>query len=66
MSNKEYDDEPVYYCTSCLSLRIKSIGITDDDDACYCEDCGSTSIEQTDIFTWQELISNRFINKNDQ
>lgn len=26
----------------------------------YCDDCGSTNIEQTDISTWEEMYKQRY------
>lgn len=50
-----YDEDPVYYCPRCLSLNIKA----DIADYCYCDDCGSTRVETTDIFTWENLYKAR-------
>lgn len=52
-STNEYNDEPVLYCKSCLSLRIKTVvaGLNLD----YCDVCGSTEIDQTHISNWEEL-----------
>ena len=40
LSKEDYNNEPVYYCTECMSLRIRNIDGTD-----YCDKCGSTNIE---------------------
>lgn len=61
MSNKtlydiktaEFDEEPVYYCKHCHSLKI--IG---DDFFSFCDNCGSTDIDSTDIFTWEKMNNN--------
>lgn len=52
----EYDKEPVYYCSRCLSLEIKA----DIGDYCYCDKCGSTGIEQTSIFEWERMYKDRY------
>lgn len=52
----DYNEEPVYYCSRCLSLAIKA----DIDDFCYCDKCGSTQIEQCDIFHWEALYRDRY------
>ena len=55
---KEFNDEPVFYCKNCLSLKIKTVpGMIELD---YCDDCGSTDISKTDIETWRQLYKNRF------
>jgi len=51
----DYNKEPVYYCTRCLSLYIRNIGDLD-----YCEKCGSTSIQETQIEDWEEKYKNKF------
>lgn len=58
-SNKEeYNSIPVFYCKKCLSLKIMNlVGIEDFD---YCDDCGSTDIEQTDIETWRGLYKGKY------
>lgn len=53
---EEYDKEPVYYCTKCLSLGIRSMGDIID----YCDDCGSTEIAQTDIHTWEAMYEKKY------
>lgn len=59
--NKElYNAIPVFYCKQCLSLRIKSLPGTDDID--FCDECNSTNIESTDIFTWQQMYKDRYGN----
>lgn len=57
--NKEiYDAIPVFYCKQCLSLRIK--GLPGNNNIDFCDDCNSTNIETTDIFTWQQLYRERY------
>lgn len=55
---EEYNNEPVYYCKQCLSLRI--LGIPGIEDLDFCDDCGSTNIGTTDIHTWEDLYKQRF------
>lgn len=51
-----YNEEPVYYCPRCLSIKIKA----DIADYCYCEDCGSTRIDTADIFEWEKMYKQRY------
>lgn len=62
MSNvvSEYNNEPVYYCRDCLSLLIKTVPNSNID---YCDVCGSTSIETTNIFNWENLYEQRYGHK---
>ncbi len=53
-TKEDYNQEPVYYCVSCHSLKIRSL----DGETDYCDNCGSTIIAQTDIETWKELTNN--------
>lgn len=50
IGSEEYNNEPVYYCKDCLSLKIKDFGIMD-----YCCDCGSTKIGKTCLEEYDEL-----------
>lgn len=57
-NNNEFNNEPVFYCKHCLSLKIKSVpGIEGLD---YCDKCGATDIDKTDIYTWEQMYRKRF------
>ena len=58
MTKEEYNQEPVFFCKSCHSLKIKTVAIGSDLD--YCDDCGSTDIDQTDINEWERVFEERF------
>lgn len=53
---EDYNNEPVYYCPHCLSLRVKSLNSYID----YCDECGNTEIETTTIEEWQKMYKLRF------
>lgn len=55
---KEYNDEPVYYCKDCLSIKIKSVIVGSDLD--FCDECGSTNIGIAHIEEWQKLYRERY------
>ena len=55
--NNEYNNEPVFYCKHCLSLRIKSV--PDIEGLDYCDDCCSSFLYSTDIETWRQLYKDR-------
>lgn len=57
-SLEDYNNEPVFYCNSCLSLKIKTVASGLDLD--YCDECGSTDIEETHIETWKNLYRERY------
>lgn len=58
MEKSEYNDIPVYFCKSCLSLRI--LNDTGLEGLDYCDSCGSTSVDSTDIDTWTRLHEIRY------
>ena len=60
MSKIDYEEEPIWYCRTCLSMRIlNSSGNGDDIDGdptpCYCDDCGSTDIAVTGKYGIKEI-----------
>lgn len=56
---KKYDEEPVYYCKDCLSLAVYDMaGLP------YCNQCGSSDIETTDIHTWEKMYEEKYGKKN--
>lgn len=57
-NSKDYNDEPVFYCKSCLSLKIKTVASGLDLD--YCDECGCTDIEEASIEEWQALYRERY------
>lgn len=65
-SSNDYNNEPIFYCKNCLSLRIKTVTV--DSNLDYCDDCGSTAIEQANIEDWRILYKERYgvdyLNKN--
>lgn len=52
---KEYNDEPVFYCAQCMSLKIKYA-----DNISYCEPCGSTHIREDHIEVWKTKYKNKY------
>lgn len=54
-SKEDYDEEPVYFCRRCFSLRIKNVTGSD-----FCDECGSTDIGVANIQRWKKLYLNRF------
>ena len=55
---KSYDDEPVWYCKRCLSLKIKKMPHVIGQD--YCSDCGATDLASADIEEWKELYKKKY------
>lgn len=51
-----YNNEPVVYCKHCLSLKIMIL----DDNIDYCDDCGCTDTETTDITSWENMYKAKY------
>ena len=53
-----YNDEPVFYCEKCMSLRIRFVnGLSNSE---YCDNCGSTEINQSNIEDWRQQFKNKY------
>jgi len=65
-NHREYDSEPVKYCSKCYSLKIK---YEDAIDAEWCADCGSSDILEAPVEEWEEKYKQRyghkFVTKNE-
>ena len=57
--NNPYNETPVHYCKSCLSLAIEIIGKPEDNDS-VCTHCNRTDIGVTDIFTWRGMWKDKY------
>ena len=55
-SKEEYNKEPVYYCSRCLSLNI--IILSENVD--YCDNCGCTDIQEASLDNWKALYKLRY------
>lgn len=53
-----YNQEPVFYCKNCLSLRV--IAIPGIDDSEFCDECNATDIDVCDIETWRNMYKERY------
>lgn len=58
IDKSEYNNEPVYYCKHCLSLKIRNVPMIEDSD--YCDECGSTNIGQCSIEEWEKMYKERY------
>lgn len=58
MTKEEYNNEPIHYCSECLSLKIKTIA--SDSDLTYCDECGGTDIHTAHINEWRQRYINRY------
>lgn len=59
MDMEDFNTEPVYYCKHCLSLKIASLKLGNE-DVDYCDKCKDTDIGVTDINTWDEMYFSKY------
>lgn len=53
-----YNDESVFYCERCMSLRIRFVnGLSNSE---YCDNCGSTEINQSNIEDWRQKFKDKY------
>ena len=55
---QNYNEEPVFYCKSCLSLKIRSVPNMEDSE--FCDECSSTDIGQCSIEEWEKMYLERY------
>lgn len=58
---RQYNDEQIYYCKNCLSLRVRDVAHIENSE--YCDECGSTNIQQTTIEEWETLYKTKYGHK---
>lgn len=58
--NSKYNDDPVYYCKSCLSLWVEALDAFNPDEGSYCRKCGRTDIDMTDIMSYREMYKEKY------
>ena len=63
--NNKYNEERVFYCKHCLSLKIRDAGLP---ELLYCDECGSTEVLSANIKQWEEIYKEkhgfRYLDKN--
>lgn len=53
-----FNEEPVYYCASCLSLAIREVN-----GEGFCDPCGCTEIKSATIEEWEKLYEEKYGHK---
>ena len=56
MPDNNYNDEPIFFCRECLSIKIRYTR----EDIDYCDDCGSVDIGKTNINIWIHYYIRRY------
>lgn len=51
-----YGAIPVVYCKNCLSLKVMVLN----DKVDYCDECGCTDTDSTDIESWREMYKKKY------
>ena len=57
---KEYDEEPVRFCSKCYSLKI---GYEEAIDSECCMECGCSDVSEATIEEWERLFEERYGHK---
>lgn len=69
----DYNNVPITYCKTCLSIKIKTVPFTkgalgESRDIDYCVPCGNTNMEETHIRDWEQKYEEKygetFLNQN--
>ena len=60
-----YENEPVTFCKTCLSLKIKMVPLKKSDGSDgkpidYCAVCSNTELETVQLSEWEELYFERY------
>ena len=58
MDRESYDDDPVYYCKRCLSLKIHQMPMIE--SQYYCGDCGNVDIGEASFEEWDEMYVEKY------
>lgn len=58
LSKEDYNNEPVLYCSECLSLKIREVDGTD-----FCDKCGSTDVKEANIHDWENMYALKYNEK---
>ena len=54
----DYNEEPVFYCKHCLSLKVRNVPGMENSN--YCDECGKTDIGQCSIYEWKQMYIERY------
>jgi hypothetical protein len=56
----DFNNVPVEYCKTCLSLHLKEVVFKDKEPLVYCIPCGNTSIGSTHITEWEDFYQAKY------
>ena len=60
-----FENDPITYCKTCLSIYIKTIEFEkgpggEDREVDYCVPCGNTELETVYLSEWEDLYEERY------
>lgn len=55
LTKTDFNDEPVTYCSHCLSLAIRTV-----DDTDFCDRCGGTEVQTAHIHEWETMYEQKY------
>ena len=56
LTKEDYNNEPVFFCSHCLSLKIINLN----ENISFCDECGNTEIKSTHINEWEDLYKLKY------
>jgi hypothetical protein len=65
ISKEGYNNEPITYCKTCLSIQIKTIEFEkgsdgEDRSVDYCIPCGNTDLTTSHVSEWDEMYEEKY------
>lgn len=57
-SKEDYENEPVHYCATCLSLNVREFLTETQLDVC--RECGNTDIKTASMDQWNQLYTQQY------
>lgn len=53
-----FNEDPVFYCSHCLSLKVRQVNGVE-----FCDKCSSTDIETSSIEDWEKKYMEKYGHK---
>ena len=66
VKRQDYNNEPVCYCKTCLSINIKTVEFDSNDDELeprsvdYCVPCSNTEMGEAHISEWADMYKEKY------
>tara|TARA_R110000796_G_scaffold181330_1_gene297852 strand:- start:17277 stop:17612 length:336 start_codon:yes stop_codon:yes gene_type:complete len=60
-SKDNSNNEPITYCKTCLSIKIKTVEFEDtEQEVDYCISCSNTDLDTAHISEWEDMYEERY------